>query len=58
MCSKTYGKDSILYEELVRVACRPDRVLQWTDDLEFYEDMTKVDDPSGPRFGYHVSFVV
>jgi LSD1 subclass zinc finger protein len=26
-------------EELIRTACRPDRVLQWTDDLEFYEQL-------------------
>jgi hypothetical protein len=40
MCGKTFGKDGTVYEELIRVACRPDRVLQWTDDLEFYEQLT------------------
>jgi hypothetical protein len=41
MCGKRFGKDSALYEELIRVACHPKRVLQWTDDLEFYEQMNQ-----------------
>jgi hypothetical protein len=39
MCHERFGKNSDFYEELIRVACRPDRLLQWTDDLEFYEQM-------------------
>jgi hypothetical protein len=42
MCSKIFSKDGVVYEELIRVACRPDRVLQWTDDLEFYEQMNEM----------------
>jgi hypothetical protein len=41
MCMERFGRDGIVYEELIRVACHPDRVLQWTDDLEFYKQMTQ-----------------
>jgi hypothetical protein len=39
MCGKMFGKNGTVYEELIKVACTPDRLLQWTDDLEFYEQM-------------------
>jgi hypothetical protein len=42
ICHRRFGKDGILYEELIRVACHPDRVLQWTDDLEFHTELGKL----------------
>jgi hypothetical protein len=42
ICHSRFGKDGAVYEELIRVACRPDRILQWTDDLEFYTELGKI----------------
>jgi hypothetical protein len=36
MCKKNI---EIYGDELIRAACHPNRVLQWTDDLEFYTEM-------------------
>jgi hypothetical protein len=40
-CAEKFGKDGDVYEELIRVACHPNRVLQWTDDLEFHTELSK-----------------